>query len=504
VRIRLLGWLACGAMIVVALTPLVGLARPEGRLTATDRAVVVTVSRVGVGSPIPAGFLGLSTEFRGIEAYAGPDSGPIDPVFLRLVRSLTPGQRPVLRIGGDSTDWSWWPVTGVRRPAGVRYAVTDNWLRRVRAVASALDARLILGVNLAADNRRVAGAEARALVDGVGAQYISALELGNEPELYASFPWEVPRGGPGRPARGSGWSFDRYLADWGRIGRALPAAPLAGPATGSLRWMAQLGRFMSAAPRVRLLTVHRYALKLCGATGNQTIGELWSNPAADGLAAHVEPTVALARARRVPVRIDEVNSIACGGQPGVSNTFAAALWALDALFAIAHTGVVGVNFHTEPGSLNELFSVTRSGAAWRASVHPEYYGLLMFAQAAPLGARLLQISGSSPSSRLRVWATRARDGVVRVVVINKYLRGDRVVALRVRGVSGPAVMESLRAPGSAATAGVTLGGQTFGVDTVTGSLIGAPRTSVVKPVEHRYTLTVPAATAVMLTMNGRA
>ena len=451
---------------------------------------------------MPAGFLGLSTEFRGIEAYAGANSGPIDPVFLRLVFNLAPGQRPVLRIGGDSTDWSWWPVGGVRRPAGVRYAVTDNWLRRIRAVASALDARLILGVNLAADNRRVAGAEARALVDGVGARYISALELGNEPELYASFPWEAARGGLGRPARGPGWSFDRYLGDWGRIGRALPAAPLAGPATGSLRWMSRLGRFMRAAPRVKLLTLHRYALKRCGAMGDQTTGELWSNSAADGLAATVEPTVALARDRRVPVRIDEVNSIACGGQPGVSNTFAAALWALDALFAIARTGVVGVNFHTEPGSFNELFSVTRSGAAWQASVHPEYYGLLMFAQAAPPGATLLQIAGSSAGSRLRVWATRARDGVVRVVVINKHLRGERVVALRVRGVSGPAVVESLRAPGPDATAGVTLGGQSFGTDTVTGGLAGPSSLSTLEPVGHRYRLRVPAATAVMLTLKG--
>ena len=464
--------------------------------------IAVTVGRAGVGRPIPAGFLGLSTEFRGIVAYAGSNSGPIDPVFLRLVRNLAPGQQPVLRIGGDSTDWSWWPVGGVRRPAGVRYAVTGGWLRRVREVASALDARLILGLNLAADNRRVAAAEARAFLDGVGAQYISALELGNEPELYASFPWEVGRTGHRRPARGPGWSFDRYLGDWSRIGRALPSGLLAGPATGSLRWMSKLGRFLRAQPRVKLLTLHRYALKLCGAMGKQTIRELWSNSAADGLAGTVEPTVALARARREPVRIDEVNSIACGGQPGVSNTFAAALWALDALFALARTGVVGVNLHTEPGSFNELFTVTRLGAAWQASVHPEYYGLLMFVQAAPPGATLLQVSGVSATSRLRVWATRARDGVVRVVVINKYLRSDRVVALRVLGVGAPAVVEALRSPQPASTAGVTLGGQSFGASTVTGSLTGPSRTSKVKPVAHRYTLNVPAATAVMLTVKG--
>jgi hypothetical protein len=292
VRIRPLGRRTSVAVLIAfALMLLFRLAGTEGQPHSMGRAIAVTVRRENLGWPMPAGFLGLSTEFRGIAAYAGLDSGPVDPVFLRLVRNVAPGQRPVLRIGGDSTDWSWRPVGGLRRPTGVSYAVTDNWLRRVRAVASALDARLILGVNLAADNVRVAGAEARAFADGLGARYVSALELGNEPELYAHFPWE--RGPNGRPARGPWWSFDRYLGGWRRIARTLPSRSLAGPATGSLRWMSQLGRFMGAKPRVKLLTLHRYALKFCGAMGKQTIGELWSNSAADGLAASVAPTVAL-------------------------------------------------------------------------------------------------------------------------------------------------------------------------------------------------------------------
>jgi hypothetical protein len=244
-------------------------------------------------------------------------------VFLQLVRNLAPEQRPVLRIGGDSTDRTWWPVPGVRQPRGVAYALTRRWLRSVRAVANALHARLILDVNLAADSRRVARVEARALIGGIGRRSIEALELGNEPELYASFPWHVTSHGRHVPARGSGWSFDRYLGDFGRISRAVPSRLLAGPATGSPNWMSELGRFLHAERRVGLLTVHRYAMKRCGASSNSTVRELLANSAADGLAASVVPTVAIARSHRVPLRIDEVNSIACGGQPGVSNTFGA-------------------------------------------------------------------------------------------------------------------------------------------------------------------------------------
>src|SRR5947209_20501175 len=60
--------------------------------------------------PIEPGYLGLSLEFGALKAYAGTAPGAPDPVFLQLIRNLTPDQAPVLRIGGDSTDRTWWPV----------------------------------------------------------------------------------------------------------------------------------------------------------------------------------------------------------------------------------------------------------------------------------------------------------------------------------------------------------------------------------------------------------
>src|SRR5438105_6584666 len=102
--------------------------------------------------PIPAGFLGLSLEFPAIPAYAGTDPQAIDPVFEQLIRNVAPGQSPVLRIGGDSTDWTWWPVPGMARPAGVNYTLTRNWLAVASALTNALGARLIMGIDLEADS----------------------------------------------------------------------------------------------------------------------------------------------------------------------------------------------------------------------------------------------------------------------------------------------------------------------------------------------------------------
>ncbi len=124
--------------------------------------------------------------------------------------------------------------------------------------------------------------------------------------------------------------------------------------------------------------------------------------------------MSVAHRRGLGFRLTEINSASCEGAKGVSDTFASALWALDTMFDMASVGVDGVNFHMLPGSNYELFTPSQTaGGTWQAFVHPEYYGLLMFAQAFPPGAHLLSVS--APSGPVKVWATarhrrrRARD-----------------------------------------------------------------------------------------------
>ena len=57
-----------------------------------------------------------------------------------------------------------------------------------------------------------------------------------------------------------------------------------------------------------------------------------------------------------------MNSVTCAGRSGVSDAFASALWALNALFEAGADGIDGVNIHTFPGTANELFSFRRRTA----------------------------------------------------------------------------------------------------------------------------------------------
>jgi hypothetical protein len=473
------------------------------RPVAAAPAATVTIGSPTKARPIAPGFLGLSFEYRAIEPYAGTDPAALDPVFVQLIRNLNPGQAPNLRIGGDTTDWTWWPIPGMEAPGGIRFALDSRWIGVTGALAKALGAKLILGINLEANSAKLASTEANALVNGLGASRIQALEPGNEPELYGALTFYIKNGQKftGRPR---GYSFTDYLGDLSRIASGLPLVPLAGPAIGGPGWKPYLGRYVAAEQRLAVLTLHAYPLLQCFHTPASavypSVAHLLSARSTTGLADGVAPYALLAHQHHLLLRIDEMNSLSCGHEHQVSDAFVSALWALDALFEMARVGVDGVNMHSFPSASSELFNFTHGSAGWSGHVNPDYYGLLMFAQAAPAHARLLRVSGASA---LKIWATRAPDRKIRIVLINEHSTGQQTLALRVPDGKGAASAIRLEAPGMHAHSGITLGGQTFGASTTTGQLAGRKRTARIAPRGGAYDVSVPAASAVLITLASR-
>jgi hypothetical protein len=491
------------ALVATLVTTLVVLSGYASASTpAAQDVAVVTVSGAAAGPVIQPGFLGLSLENSAIIPYAGNDPKRLDPVFLQLVRNLTPDESPNLRIGGDSTDWAWYPVPGLTKPKGVRVTLTPRWIEVMHTIAADLNARLIMGVDLEADSRAAADGEANAFEQGIGKPWIEALELGNEPNLYNSLTWYVSPDGVHVMGRPPGYDFSSYLDDFDSFEKGLPG-PLAGPATGSALWKPDTAAFLAAEPRVGVVTLHAYPLQTCFVPASSpmypTIANMLAPGATTGLADGVAPYVPVAHARHLPLRIDEMNTDSCGAAPGVSNAFASALWALDALFAMAQVGVDGVNIHTYPGATYQLFTFAHSRRGWSAFVAPEYYGMLMFAQAAPPGSRLLATTITNAQG-ITVWATRGRAGHTRVALINESLN-RRTVAIASAGAHPlPAALEVLRAPRLTSTSGVTLGGQSFGSRTTTGLLAGRSSIDKITSSHGSYEFTLPANSAALLTL----
>ena len=194
-----------------------------------------------------------------------------------------------------------------------------------------------------------------------------------------------------------------------------------------------------------------------------------------------------------------MNAITCAGAPGVSDTFASALWVVNTLFAMAQIGVDGVNVHSWRGSAGKLFTFADGTSGWSADVRPEYYGLLFFAQAAPPGSRLLSTTESN-GGPVESWALHAPDHTIRVVLINDSTTSSRhLIVSAVKG-GGDASLEHLSAPSAGATTGVRLGCQSFGTETVTGTLPGPVCTVPVRRNPHGYAVWLPAASAALLTI----
>lgn len=469
--------------------------------------IAASVSSTPASQALPDGFLGVSFEFRALHQYTGRDPRAVDPVMVNLLNGLAPGSAPSLRVGGDSTDGTWWPIRGVVPPGGIYYRLTPGWLRSAHALAAALRTRMILGLNLAAGRPAIAAAEARAFVSGIGRRSIQALEIGNEPDLYGVFPWYRDRRGRLHRSRSTHYGVGDYTREFSRFGQLLPHIPLAGPSVSGPSWLGKLARFIGAEKRLGMVTYHRYPLRACTTDPSQasypSIAHLLADSSSAGLANALAPFVTVAHRHRLPFRLTEINTASCQGLAGVSDTFASALWALDAMFNLAHRNVDGVNFHMLPGSHYELFTPSQAaGGAWQAFVHPIYYGLYMFAQAFPVGARLVSVS--APAGPTKVWATQAGDGTVHVALINEDPSAEHDVQVQVPGSTSTGNVETLTAPSLSSTDGVTLGGQTFGDETSTGTLPGPPATSAAVPVTGTYTVALAAGSAALLTIPGGA
>lgn len=430
---------------------------------------------------------------------AGTDPSQPDIPFEQVLDNLAPHGGLDVRIGGDTSDWTWWPVPGMAQPPWARWTLTSTWMAVAQKLLEDIHAHLIIGINMEADNPVVAATEVKAIQSGIGPSVPTTFELGNEPELYSKWPFYITKSKVtvfGRPAS---YSFPQITSEWDKLAAALGHVRLAGAGYSSFRALPYVGQFVHSTRDLSLLTMHTYALvpKNCQKGGQLQESQLFDANSLQNLAAAVGGWAALGRQNDIAVRVDEMNAVTCGGLPNFSDTMGPALWALNVLPLYAQTGVTGVNFETRPNTAQNLIQPTSTAAGWQVTVQPEYYGMLAFAQLTPPGSRILN-SSTGPGGVL-AWAVQTPEHTVNIVVTN--ITGSaRRVAVDVAGVRGPGVTEALTSSAGrlAATTGATLGGQTIAPQT--GQLSGPQVTSQVTPHNGIYDLNVAPASATILTV----
>ena len=328
----------------------------------------VTLDPARTLAVVPPDFMGLGYEISSI-ARTGLLSAH-NSVYVQLVRTL--GAQGVIRVGGNTSDYSSYSATGqpLSSPEGkAGSVVNDAVLRDLGSFLKATGWKLIWGLNLGNGTLDNAIAEAKAVTAASG-ESLLAFEIGNEPDLFPR------RQGHRHP----GYSYDDYLREYrtyrDALRKAIPNIAFAGPdVADATDWVARFA--LDEGKDIKLLTHHYYRE---GQNPTSTIDKLL----------HRDPKLApiLAKLRAasescgVPYRICETNSFSGGGKPGVSDTFAAALWVLDFMFILASAGCAGVNMETGVNQRGFISSYSpigddEQGHYWAA---PEYYGMLAFAQ----------------------------------------------------------------------------------------------------------------------------
>lgn len=521
---------------------------------------------------IPTGFIGLSHEIGDGQWTMGDLQRGANVAYRKLLSNLmdTPNSPFLIRIGGGTTD-------NTVNPNNELPMSVEEFNELHAAVPSiTFSLGVILGPN---SNTSGNSMSVPTYADNTASNYVAtldpgvldSLEIGNEVDNY-------------QYSGGTNYTFDAYLGNYNAWASSIlnivyPQAPkFTGPSLGTLRPLTNnsyWSGFRAENPSYlqiyagdvkdinKVISVHYYS----GMTGGLPASYLLGYPlAATGSPAVVPPTAlqyqnpgqtpyfwvpslmgwaaGVAHQNGMNFRINEMNTVDGGGQPGASDTFAASLWTVDTLFELAANGVDGVNFHGANGGLRNVvagttckvqnvtynapctptpiyapfsFNIQHSATSYPLiytldSVNPLYYGLYFFHLAVPDNSKLLPVSVQTPSY-LKVWATQAPDGSIRVALINKDITfsGDVQISLPGRGSAQSLVMKTSNTGGysgslmyadnttEVGTTGITIGGQTWDGST-DGTIQGTATVTSIAPSNGVYTVSVQPTSAVLLTI----
>ena len=364
--------------------------------------------------------VGVSVEYPVMAADLG--SGPCPPPA--LVAELVRLGSPPLSLAGVSQDLTVPSGVSIGPPASwaaeTLYSLPGGFWTRLHCLLSAARDPLTVGINaktgeLSWAAEMVAGAQSAA-TNGL------SFSLGNEPDHYYLPNYsslEQPQEGEEAIA------VNLYLRVASYLRPALAGAALVGPElAGAASWRRELPRVI-AQLQERSVGVHLYPLTACLSPRAVTVQGLLSAQAADGPRA-LAWVVADANRAGVPAIISEANSASCGGRIGVSDSPAAAVWAVRFVLSALKTGFREVGFHFSNDSYDPF--VVRGNAV---VVRPLESALVALNRWLPVGSSLETVHSTAG---LLSTAVSAPAGGVRLILDNERGRAQKVTLHSTRSV----------------------------------------------------------------------
>jgi hypothetical protein len=446
--------------------------------------VRVTIDPGQPGRAIAGDFTGLSFEMNYVLADTNGNHffSPQNTALIAMFKTL--GVKS-LRVGGNTAD----------RPTLPTPSQSDA--DSLFAFAQAAGVKVIYTLRLRAGSLIAATDMANYIQRHYSAQ-LDCFAIGNEPNVFSQ-------------------KFPPYLAEWKKYAAEIsapsnsPAARFCGPSTspGHETWARDFAIEFGNRGPLALISQHDYpggdARRATNAAAARD--KLLAPAMAQHYATFAAAWVPEVLSNGLPYRLEEANSFYDGGALDVSDTFTAALWALDYQWWWASHGASGINFHTgDKVAARDESKPCRYAVFWTSAtgynVHPLAYALKMFA----LGAQGRELSAAvkNPDNlNLAVYAATTGKQEVCVTLINREHGPDGRTA-QIELASGiPAARAKilvLEVPGGdvAAKTGETLGGAPIQDDARwNGKWTPLPAPDA----NGKFTLSLPPARAALVKIN---
>jgi hypothetical protein len=326
------------------------------RLRAQDRKQIqvnLLIPAEATGAHMPADFVGLSYEVRELtnpDFFSAKNTG-----LIRAFNAVSP--RGVLRLGGNTGEFGWWKATPdspepehpktrevIGEPKANYFAVTPEAVRNLAAFLEATGWTCLYGINMGTNTPARAADEAEFAAKTLGAR-LQYFQIGNEVDLFSRHLRDPQT-----------WSAKTYLTEWLAIARAVaarvPQASFGMPDISSnMSWLTEIAENWSTVedpPHVTTLT-HHYYFGGPATNPDVNIPNLLKPATVAKVQAMADTAASAAAKMSVRHRMTEGNSCYRGGKPGVSDVFAAALWAADYSLLLASNNYSGVNLHGGTG-----------------------------------------------------------------------------------------------------------------------------------------------------------
>ncbi len=482
--------------------------------------VTLTLPTQATGPHMPADFVGLSYEIQQL----------VDPSFFSLentglIRAFKElSAHGVLRLGGNTSEFAYWRPTlsspepehpqtreVVGEPKPNYYPVTEEAVRNLAAFLKATGWTCLYGVGMGTNTPERAAEEGEFVAKTLGSS-LQYFQIGNEVDLFDHHLRDPKT-----------WSAKTYVDEWLTLARAITARvpdarfgmPDVASKVGWLTEIADLWPAIQNPPHVTTLTHHYY---FGGPATNPSVNI--PNLLKPSTMAKVQKTAdaATAAARKVGarVRMTEGNTCYRGGKPGLSDVFAAALWSADYSLLLASNNYSGINLHggTGPSVANSVGGALPGDAMLKEQgetpeqiathPHPFYTPIATFGAEYKLEpvATGLQFAGSLSGGTFldadlttkiqatgvdaSAYAVKLANGNVSVIILNKDADKDLDLVVDFgTNKSGKVETEALHAPA---------------LDSREAHI--APSVKPGQAKDGRYTVSVPKASGIRLTLKG--